>query len=70
MEEKTKAKRCYLASISEIDEYLGHIIDYLKIHQLYDDAVIIFTTDHGDHLGSRGLFCKNFCAADQVYNIP
>ncbi len=69
-EDKIKAKRCYLASISEIDHHFGTLINYLKQNRQYDDTVIIFTTDHGEHMGAHGLFCKNFCAGEEVYNIP
>ncbi|MBN1580900.1 MAG: sulfatase-like hydrolase/transferase, partial [Anaerolineae bacterium] len=26
--------------------------------------------DHGELLGSHGLYCKNFMAAEEIYNIP
>ena len=44
--------------ITMIDHYIGKLIDYLKVNGLYEDTVIIFTSDHGDHLGSYGLFFK------------
>ncbi|MEG0014066.1 MAG: sulfatase-like hydrolase/transferase [Cellulosilyticaceae bacterium] len=44
--------------ITMIDHYIGKLIEYLKENNLYEDTVVIFTSDHGDHLGSYGLFFK------------
>ncbi|MGL6174178.1 MAG: sulfatase-like hydrolase/transferase [Cellulosilyticaceae bacterium] len=44
--------------ITMIDHYIGKLITYLKENKLYEDTVIIFTSDHGDHLGSYGLLFK------------
>lgn len=44
--------------ITMIDHYIGQLIDYLKDKKLYEDTIIIFTSDHGDFLGSYGLLFK------------
>lgn len=49
----------YLGQIHMIDEEIGRTISCLKEEGLYDDTVIIFTSDHGDHLGEHGLFFKS-----------
>ena len=43
--------RHYYACISHIDNQIGRLLSYLKENNLYDDTVIIFTTDHGDYQG-------------------
>jgi len=48
----------YYGNISMIDHYVGAILKCLREHKLWDDTMIIFTTDHGDHLGQYGLFFK------------
>lgn len=49
----------YLGQIAFIDEEIGRIIQCLKKRGVYEDTVIIFTSDHGDHLGEHGLFFKS-----------
>ncbi len=37
----------YIACIEEFDKYLGNILDTLKEQGVYDDTLIIFTSDNG-----------------------
>jgi len=43
----------YDGEISYIDEALGMLIEELKRRGLWDDALIVFTADHGEHLGDH-----------------
>jgi arylsulfatase A-like enzyme len=43
----------YDAEISYADEALGMLIEELKRKGLWDDAIVIFTSDHGEHLGDH-----------------
>ncbi len=49
----------YYGNVSMIDYYLGNIFQKLKEKNLWDNSVIIFTSDHGDHNGQYGLFFKS-----------
>ncbi|SHH42217.1 sulfatase-like hydrolase/transferase [Clostridium grantii] len=48
----------YKGLVSLIDDCVGMIIDELKAQGIYDETMIIFTTDHGEMLGSHGLWQK------------
>lgn len=52
------ARRAYLANCSYVDDWVGQIVDAIHHHGLADDTAIIFTSDHGDMLGERGLWYK------------
>ena len=52
------ARRAYLANCSYVDHWIGQLLDTLEHHGLADDTVVIFTADHGDMLGERGLWYK------------
>lgn len=52
------SRQAYYAMISHLDDYLGELIAELKHLGLYDDTVIVFTSDHGDMLGERGMWFK------------
>jgi len=68
--EKREAAACYYASITEIDEQFGRLIDLLEKSGRFEDTLIVLTTDHGDLLGAHGLYCKNYSAFEEIYNIP
>ena len=57
-EQVAKARRAYFASISYVDSWVGRLRDILERHHMADNTVIIFTADHGDMLGERGLWYK------------
>lgn len=44
----------YYANVTMIDEKIGEIIDVLDKNGYLDNAIIIFTSDHGDALGDHG----------------
>ena len=52
------ARRAYLANCSYVDHWIGQLLDTLEQHDLAQDTIIIFTADHGDMLGERGLWYK------------
>ena len=55
-----KWREHYYANISLIDEGIGKIIAALESHRVFDDTLVIFTSDHGDALGDHGLPFKGF----------
>lgn len=69
-EEVRKVIACYYAYAHELDLQIGRLIDGLKSMGLYEDSVIIFTTDHGDAMGAHGCFNKNAIPMEEVYRIP
>jgi choline-sulfatase len=52
------ARHAYLGSISYIDDLVGEMLAVLKDTGLYDNTVILLTTDHGEMLGEHGLWYK------------
>ncbi len=60
----------YWAYCTFIDDQVGRIIDHLKNEGLYDDTIVIFTTDHGDMLGNHRLFNKGFHMYEETHHIP
>jgi choline-sulfatase len=52
------ARHAYYAAISYVDERIGEVLSALRDAHLADDTVIVFTADHGEFLGERGLWYK------------
>jgi arylsulfatase A-like enzyme len=53
-----ESRRRYYGQISHIDYQLGRFLGELKTRDLYDETALLFTADHGEHLGDHGLFAK------------
>lgn len=61
----------YYASLTSVDTEIGRVINLLKEKNLYENTVIVFTSDHGDMLGGHGLLTKGVATGyEEVYNIP
>lgn len=50
----------YDGEISYTDEAMGMLIAELKSKGLWDDALIVFTADHGEHLGDHTDIVRKF----------
>lgn len=57
-EKRAWAFRGYEASITAMDEGIGRVIDELKKQGVYENTIIIFTSDNGFNMGHHGLFGK------------
>lgn len=52
------ARHAYYGSINYLDDQVGKIFETLEQTGLSENTAIIFTSDHGDMLGERGLWYK------------
>lgn len=59
----------YYACVSFVDYQISRIIDELKSKNMYDDTIIVFTSDHGDLMGDYGSMGKR-TMLDGAANIP
>lgn len=57
-EQVKRAKRAYYGAVSYVDDCLGRLLGILRDCDLADDTIVIFSGDHGDMLGERGLWYK------------
>ncbi len=52
------ARQAYYGSLSYVDDLVGSMFSTLDDAGLSDNTAIIFTSDHGDMLGERGMWYK------------
>ena len=63
------ARHAYLANCSWLDDMVGTLLQSLEATGASDSTVVLFTSDHGDMLGERGLwFKKHFF--DHAARVP
>jgi arylsulfatase A-like enzyme len=58
----------FLGCNSFVDHEIGRVLDY--INEVAPDALVFFTSDHGDMLGSHRLQGKNAGFYKEIANIP
>lgn len=61
--------RVYAGLVNLFDDCVGKLIAKLKTENLYDNSIIIFTSDHGEMLGSHGLWQK-MCLYEESLRVP
>ncbi len=52
------ARHGYYGSVSYVDDLVGGVLQTLQETGLASNTVVVFSTDHGDMLGERGLWYK------------
>ena len=62
-----RARRGYFANVSYIDDKIGEVLHALEATR--QEAIILFTSDHGDMLGERGLWFK-MCFFEGSSRVP
>ena len=51
----------YMAAINRLDENVGRLVAKLKEKGLYENTILIYTSDHGSHFKTRTLEYKRSC---------
>ena len=70
-EEVDEIRANYAALASMCDHYLGKLIDYFDVHNLWDDTALFVTTDHGFMLGEHQFLGKNLMPMfNEIAHIP
>lgn len=68
-EQWTEVWKKYLGLVKLLDDEVGRLIESLKAEGLYDESIVIFTSDHGEMLGSHSLWQK-MCMYEESARVP
>ena len=63
------ARRGYYGMIGAIDDKIGRLLARLDETGVSDNTVVVFTTDHGDMMGERGMWYKH-CFFEWSARVP
>jgi arylsulfatase A-like enzyme len=70
MSSMEKLKCSYDGEIFYMDHYIGKFLEELKAKQLYDDALIIITADHGELFGEHGKTNHGHSLWQEEIHVP
>ncbi len=62
--------RRYALEVEHADSFVGKILDGLRQRGLYDDALIVFTSDHGEGLGQHDWWVHVQNVFDELLRVP
>jgi len=65
-----KTMAYYYAAITQIDYEVGRMVDLLKSKGLYDNTMIIYTSDHGEHMGYHHQLLKHGYLYESIMKVP
>ena len=60
----------YYATISQLDAQIGRMLEELRRKGIYDDTLIVYTSDHGEYLGFHHLLLKGNHMYDPLARVP
>ena len=60
----------YAARVRRIDACFGEFVETLKRMNLYENSIIVLTSDHGDSLGEGQRWGHGFTAFPEVLRVP
>ncbi len=67
--EARQIKATYYAMMTEVDAQIGRLIAHLKETGAWENTLIVFTSDHGEHMGDHWMMAK-FSYYEQTFFIP
>lgn len=60
----------YRASLRYLDDRLGELLETWRDHGMLEDAVVVVTGDHGEHVGEHGLMDHQYSVSDYLTHVP
>lgn len=69
-EDRRVVRRYTHAMIHQIDRAVGRVLQAVRDHGLWEDTIIVFTSDHGDFLGDHNLLRKGWAGCDALLHVP
>lgn len=66
---RQKQRAYYLANVTMIDQKIGELLTALDKNGYLDNAIVVFTSDHGDTLGDHG-HSQKWTMYEQITRVP
>lgn len=69
-EDKAHVRGLYDSEVRFTDEHIGRVLDALRERGLYDEALIVFTADHGEAFWERGILGHRDSVHQEQIRVP
>ena len=69
-ERRAWVRELYDAEVRYVDDRIGRLMARLRELGLYDDSLILFTSDHGEEFGEHGGLEHGHTLYDEVLRVP
>ena len=63
-------RRHFYAMVTGVDMAIGKLVAFLKTHDIFDNTLLIFSSDHGDTCGDHGRFMKGNSYYEGIMRMP
>lgn len=67
--EITRSRTAYYGLVTALDTMIGRVLGALEAAGLTENTLVVYTSDHGEHLGNRGLWWKS-SLYDESAKVP
>jgi len=68
--DQARVRDLYRGEVEYVDANVGRLLASLKELGVYDEALVVFTSDHGEELWERGRFGHGHTMFDEVLRVP
>jgi arylsulfatase A-like enzyme len=65
-----RMRELYLQSVQYIDHWFGEFVRKLQRAKLFDDTLILVTSDHGENLGESSRIGHSFSIDERLIHVP
>lgn len=69
-EEFSDLKSLYAGELAYLDSRLGNLFSFLRKNGVWDNTMLIITSDHGENIGEHNLMFHCFSAHNTITHVP
>lgn len=62
-------KAGYMGNLAFVDHCIGQVLDELDVLGLWENTIVVYTSDHGEMGGEHGIYQK-FCMFEPAVKVP
>ncbi len=70
LQERQRTVLRYYANCSWLDSYFGEVLDRLEKMGRLKNALVVYTSDHGEMMGDRNFRFTKYCLYDSATRVP
>jgi arylsulfatase A-like enzyme len=67
---RKQTARSYDAAVRSVDNSLKQLVEFLRDQNDYENALILFTSDHGESMWEHGRFGHNYGLYEHLTHVP